>query len=274
MTMRYTTIFCLILSGIIFASAQVFSFDKEKLPASIIVQAGVNSSDFTVDHWVGFPADLNFNHDFGFSFGMSVDIPIAKSFYLQPGLCWTKKSAKLQIYDGGGIQSFTFRPFFVEAPLLVSLRLNYSRLFQLHVNIGPYIALGATGTVQGIDLFHPTYNKGTNMLGQTVWLGAPTTPATLHRFDMGLSVGLGVQIWRFRIGLKYDYGLVNLANYDNLPIGNNQELETLANKYGVKSIHSRSLSFNVGYRLSLPRFLHRKGLRSVRQNQEDKTKAF
>lgn len=268
--MRYTAIFSLVVLGVAFASAQVFSFDKEKIPASIIVSAGANTSDFAVDYMSDSSADVDFTHSYGFSFGMSVDIPLAKSFYLQPGLYWTKKSAMLQLYDGGGLQSFTFRPFYVEVPLLASLRLNFSRLVQLHLNLGTYMAVGATGTVQGTDLFHPTYNKGSNMLGQSVWLGAPATPATLNRFDMGMSVGLGVHFWRFRIGLKYDYGLVNIANYDKL-LGGDRELHPLARKYGIKGIHSRCLSFNVGYRLSLPRFLHRKGLRSVRQTQEDKS---
>ncbi|MDR1829149.1 MAG: PorT family protein [Candidatus Fibromonas sp.] len=86
---------------------------------------------------------------------------------------------------------------YIEVPLLLSLKLSAVR-----INAGPYVDLcvGADGDFDGTDF--------------------------------GISMGLGFDIGMFYIGMFYDYGMINIYNYDD-----------------IFGIYNRTLGFNLGVNL-------------------------
>jgi hypothetical protein len=102
----------------------------------------------------------------GFQGGLVFDFALAEAFHLQPGIMFIKKGAE---YDG----KYTLAQYYVEFPLLVSLK-----LWALRLNGGPYFGFGG----------HKAYNA----------------------IDLGLSFGGGFDIGNFYIGAFYDYGLYDI----------------------------------------------------------------
>ena len=288
--------FCII--SIAVASGQIFSFEKTNQRVAIDVQAGINVSGYSVNFMSGTLAGVGFDTGAGFNVGFSFDIPLTKSFYLQSGIYWSSQFAMLQTFDENHVQSLTFHPSYLKFPILTSLRFNFSDQTLLQFNIGPYPAIGTRGKVQGeYEIFNQTYIYDNNIFNPLVIDGykkgwSPYCPSILKRFDIGLSLGLGFNYQHFIVGMKYDLGLANLANYDKLRlpwqpndgsvpgISNNltdivhygddvYQMVPLASKYGIKGIHSRCFSINVGYKFTLPQIRrHTKGVRSIRDTQE------
>lgn len=35
----------------------------------------------------------------------------------------------------------------------------------------------------------------------------------MNRFDLGLSIGTGVELWKLWLGLSYNYGFISVSDY-------------------------------------------------------------
>lgn len=165
------------------ASGSFFSTEKSDQPVTFGIRGGVNFAKISQSS-DGY--SLSTKNYTGFNVGVSVDIPMMQSLYLQSGLYYTVKGAKIEEMD--------CNPSYLEIPVLASYRYNFTDAVQLQINVGPYFAYGIGGKWKDAeddtegDFFDDSTKK----------------------FDAGLAFGGGITFSHIYVGLNYDLGLMNI----------------------------------------------------------------
>ncbi len=223
----------------------------------------------------GRPCLLDVHNKMGLNFGVSVEIPLFKSLWLNTGLYYKSTGAKFtfkqdknEIEDGITLDDYTANVTMhsVRVPVQASYRYNINNNFQLQVNLGPYFAYGFGGKayihndeqkvrIGAIDLTgNPQFNyitpmddnDGTSMLDpsqaesdEVEILGEANINDNnsnyVKPFDMGIALGAGLTLSK-----KYFLGI----NYD-VGLVNVNGRRALALDHN--SIKNRSFSINLGY---------------------------
>lgn len=156
------------------ASDSSFSFwndDQVEQRVTWGVRAGMNLSSLG--------GDAETDSKIGFKAGVSADIAIVQSFYINTGLFYS-----MQGYEPKGDSDGDMTAGYLNLPIYASYRLNFAEESQLQINFGPYLAYGLHGDDGYFD--------------------------ALKRFDMGLGVGAGYTFKRWYLGLDYQFGLMNI----------------------------------------------------------------
>lgn len=189
-------VFC--MSGV--SAQSLFSTEKSDEGVTFGVRAGLNFANMNVS---ADNVSLSFDNRTAWHVGVVADIPVVKSFYIQPGFYLQSKGFKTDVlsYDEDLEQlKGTARPLYLEIPVLASLRLNLTNSLQLHINAGPYVAYGIGGKVEAED---EGYSVKEDCFGDDA----------MKRFDAGLSFGAGLQISRnYYLGFAYELGLTNVMD--------------------------------------------------------------
>lgn len=188
------------------ASSSFFSTEKSDQPVTFGIRGGVNFAKQTAssDGYSFSP-----KNNVGFNVGLSVDIPMMESLYLQSGLYYTVKGYKLE--EDGYTEKAT--PSYLELPILASYRYNFSDFTQLQINFGPYLAYGIAGKYKWDD-----EDEDKDFFDDDT-----------KKIDAGLAFGAGMTFGHIFVGINYDLGLTNIL------------------KDSEGSLKNRCLSINVGY---------------------------
>ena len=149
-------------------------------------------------------------------FGLVFDWAFSDRFHIQPGIMYLLNeyenyvefglvfdwafSGRFHIQPGIMYQLGEFNSY-VEIPLPLSLKFSV-----LRINAGSYFVINTEYT---------------------------------EYYDFGLSMGFGLDIWKFYIGMFYDYGLTKTYSYSFQEIGNNINI-----KHSLKA-YNRKLGFNL-----------------------------
>ena len=155
------------------------------------VRAGGGFATLTGDAAVGNTSIFNFH------VGAVGDYAFSESFYLEPGLYFTKKGTSYD-YDLGflGSESIDMELYYLELPVLASYRFNFTDKFGLNLQAGPYAAFGLFGeSGEGVDSFDEGVFK---------------------KFDAGLRLATGAQFSAFSVSLGYDLGLMNISDAEEV----------------------------------------------------------
>lgn len=223
----------------------------------------------------GHPCILDVRNKMGLNFGVSVEIPLIKSLWLNTGVYYKSTGAKFtfkqdnsKIEEGVTLDDYTANVTMhnVRVPVQASYRYNINNNYQLQVNLGPYFAYGFGGKayihndeikerIGAIDLTgNPEFNyitpmddyNGSSMLDpsqaerdEVKILGVANINDSnsnyVNPFDMGIAVGVGITLSN-----KYFLGL----NYD-LGLVNVNGKRTRA--FDHNSIKNNSFTINLGY---------------------------
>ncbi|MCD8318904.1 MAG: PorT family protein, partial [Paraprevotella sp.] len=127
-------------------------------------------------------------------------------FFLETGLFYTEKGAKIQAWDELGYRKCTLR--YLEVPLVLKYKLDTNiDDFSVQPFFGGFMAVGVGGNMKDYD--YRTQNS-------------PFGTSRYKRFDAGLRVGCGIAFQNFYFEMGDDIGLFNIAgrnyaeyNYDN-----------------------------------------------------------
>ncbi len=186
------------------ASSSFFSVQKSHQPVTFGIRSGIN---FAKQALSSDGYSFSSKNNVGFNLGVSVDIPMMESLYLQSGLYYTVKGYKVE--EDGNTEKAT--PSYLELPILASYRYNFSDFAQLQINFGPYLACGIAGKYK--------------------WDGgdADFFDDDIKRFDAGLAIGAGMTFRHIFVGVNYDLGLTNIL------------------KDSKGTLKNRCLSINLGY---------------------------
>ena len=112
----------------------------------------------------------------GFQLGVGMDYGFSENWSLQSGLMISSKGWKVK---EGDIKN-TYRPIYLDIPILAAYKFNISDNTKFVINAGPYLAFGLGGKAK--------YEGGEDdkMFDKEGW--------DMSRFDLGIQYGIGLEI--------------------------------------------------------------------------------
>ncbi len=260
-----------------------FSAQKSTEKVTIGIRAGLNingmrnniHNDDVSKIFADQPYILDVHKKAGLNFGVSVEIPVLKSLWINTGVYYSASGAKLtfrqdnsKIVEGTYIDDYSANITMhnLRVPVQASYRYNFAKHYQLQVNLGPYFAYGLggkayirndvqkekigelelTGNPEFTYITPMDENGGTWMLDQSdaardevQILGLANindkNSNYVNPFDMGISIGAGITFDK-----KYYAGF----NYDGGLVNVNGKRTRALNHNSVKN---HTFSINVGY---------------------------
>ncbi len=145
------------------------------------IKGGLNFAKFNTD-------DMTLDNATGWQAGLLLQfkVPII-GLGLQPELLYSVKKADV---DG---QSNSIGYFEIPVNIRWAIELP---LIRPYILVGPYFSYAA-------DFSGDAFKNG------------------LDRFDWGIGLGGGVEIWKIQIGIRYSWGLQNISSVDDFKLKNN-----------------------------------------------------
>lgn len=218
------------------------------------------------------PYKIDVHNKAGINFGVSVDIPIFKSLWINTGAYYSSTGVKFNLKQDN---SKSYKDFLIDytanvtmhnvrVPIQASYRYNFTKDYQLQVNLGPYFAYGfagkanvkadnngdkigsleLTGNPSNLDIESVEYRllEGPIVIEKDPLFiqerpgGVNTNKSNyINPFDMGISFGAGVTfLHKYYAGFNYDGGLVNVNG-------------KRANALRQNSMKNHVFSINIGY---------------------------
>ena len=200
------------------------------------LKAGINLANISVTD-DGAVSDANMLTSF--QLGVVTDIPVASIFYLQPGLLFSGKGAKVESGTQGtlGYYKATANPYYLEVPVNVLVKLPLSKESSFNVSAGPYLGVGIAGRRRLETSFGSTQKDidFSNDDPTTINSEEGAGFGIMRRFDYGINTGLGIEGKSLVLSAQYGLGLAKLQSGTNNNADNN-------NKHRV-------LSFTIGFKL-------------------------
>ncbi|WP_290540101.1 outer membrane beta-barrel protein [Alistipes sp.] len=177
----------LIAAAILLASAASSqNYEKNILG----VRAGLNLASYTLSAG---GVSISTNSRASFHVAVTDQILLCRRlpFYLETGLAFSSR--------GGKVDNATFRPSYLQIPMLVNYHFNIKDIVTIQPFAGLYYGLGLGGKAKIGD-------KKSDIFGDN---------GELKRSDLGVRLGAGV-VWKhIYFGLGYDIGCLNLAKYSD-----------------------------------------------------------
>lgn len=129
----------------------------------------------------------------GFTLGLGMDYGFSESWSLKSGLMFTSKGWKFK--EEG--EKITYRPIYLEIPILAAYKVNISENTKFVINAGPYLAFGLGGKAKYGDA------------DMKLFKGEDGEDAYMKRFDLGIQYGVGFELSdRYLINLTGQNGFI------------------------------------------------------------------
>lgn len=167
-------------------------------------------------------------NSFSYKVGMSVDIPVAKQWAVQPTLYFVQKGSNFSGYYGSEqIVPVTLdnRLSYFELPVYGAFKMNLSDEMQLTFKAGPYVAWGVVGKahVSSDDMdFHRTFvgelfTDGCDFDGLTTLNTKSGTTyvagsKAYKNLDAGVAFGVDFRYQHFLVGMDCSWGLLPVTD--------------------------------------------------------------
>ncbi|MBB4037088.1 hypothetical protein GGR21_003003 [Dysgonomonas hofstadii] len=202
------------------------SANAQEKPLTFGVKAGMSLSNFN--------GDLDMDAKIGFNAGVTMDYALAPDLYLLTGLDFTTKGAK----DGDDFK-MKLNLSYLQLPIHVGYKLNISENTRLNLHAGPYLAYAVSGKWKvkegGVEGSIDAFGDEVDAVG-----------LKMKRFDFGLGLGVGVEFGQFNVGLGYDLGLLNIADFGkNVEIDEEGTITVDASNFKVRNMNAY---LTVGYK--------------------------
>lgn len=129
----------------------------------------------------------------GFTLGLGMDYGLSESWSFRSGLMFTSKGWKFK--EEG--EKITYRPIYLEIPILAAYKVNISENTKFVINAGPYLAFGLGGKAKYGDV------------DMKLFKGEDGEDAYMKRFDLGIQYGVGFELSdRYLINLTGQNGFI------------------------------------------------------------------
>lgn len=148
----------------------------------------------------------------GFNLGVGMDYGFSENWSLQSGLMISSKGWK---YKEEG-EKMTFRPIYLDIPILAAYKFNISDNTKFVINAGPYLAFGLGGKAKYGDVDYKLFKSD-----EGDW----------KRFDLGIQYGIGLEL--------SDHYLVNLT-------GQNGFISPFDYPDGYDGDKPKNMTFSIG----------------------------
>ena len=131
--------------------------------------------------------------------GLTYQLRLPLGFSIQPSLIYHAKSANMKNVSGvdGNLRT---NCGYVELPVSVQWGPDFV-LFRPFLDVTPFVGYGVNASVSAAN--GPSTRK---------W-----DDTGLNRWEYGVGLGVGLEIWRFQIIGRYNWNLGNLMDFKNVP---------------------------------------------------------
>ena len=213
----------------------VFALATGANSQTISLRGGLNLSNMSFD--TDWDNDDDTDWKAGFIVGGAVEFPFTDALSLETGLFLASKGYKASDEFTETFAGMTFEVemeetlslLYLDVPITARLSHDLGNGLSLYGLLGPYVGIGLTGTME--YEYTETFNGETETDSgeQDIEWGSGDEDE-LKRIDFGLTVGGGVEVNNFLIGLSYNMGLADISPHD------------------IVEIKNKVISFTVGYR--------------------------
>jgi hypothetical protein len=177
----------LLLSALLLISTATFAQPGYGLRTGAAVTTFADKGDLTD----------NSNMTMSYTAGAFLDLPVCKSFYIQPEVNYLRKGRSNETYELNTSAEIDFMVHYLQVPVLFQYRDDRmpDHKYVFYVNGGPYAAFALNNQMRPADAVQITDRKKT---------------------DWGATVGIGFQTpickQQIRFDLRYDIGMSEIAN--------------------------------------------------------------
>lgn len=200
------------------------------------VRGGLNIANMSVKN---LPVATDNKSVASFHIGGFAEFGLTKKMGIETGLYLTGKGINSEFNRSLGFVSVSgnakITPIYLEVPVNAVYNFDF-KIIKLRFFTGPYAAYGIGGkvnsdfTVTGLPI--DLSSLGLENASRNIVFGSDTT-SDVRPLDLGINVGVGVQIRKFDFSLQYGMGFLNVA---------------ADNTTGYES-RNRVIRFTVGYRI-------------------------
>ena len=204
---------------------------------TFVLRAGLNMAK-AVSSVNGYTSHTKLNP--GFHLGVVGEYPLNQNFAIETGLLVNAKGYKLHDkygYNGNNYESKSYTNLlYLDVPISLKARHSVGGI-TVYGTAGPYIGMGLTGKTKYESNDFQDKQKGS----QKITWGNDPAQATYKRLDYGLTIGGGIEVSSFQVGLVYGLGLANILTKTKGPGSSGDATYAMRN---------RLLSLTFGYSLS------------------------
>ena len=194
-------IFALLLTSGTESFAQIFG-----------LRAGLNLSNLLIKDDEDIYSE-NFKMNPGFHFGPTIEVPFSETFSFESGLLFSTKGAMAKESESYMGSSYEYKEkihlYYLDIPLTAKVTYEAGGL-KVFGTFGPYVGLGLSGKIKS----EYTEDGNTETDTDDIKFGSDENEDDLRRPDFGLTIGAGIGIKSFEVGLNYNLGLANLSIVD------------------------------------------------------------
>ena len=153
-----------------------------------------------------------------FNVGLLGDIPLADVFSLQIGAEFTGKGSRAQYNSSLYTGTYTFRPYYIEVPVDLAVKIPVGPQMAILVGAGGYGAVGVAGNYEtdmasGVGSSTSSQSiKWTNSNDVTTGNENGSGAGVLRRYDFGLNFLAGLEVGPVQMTAGYDMGLTKLSS--------------------------------------------------------------
>lgn len=153
-----------------------------------------------------------------FNVGFLGDLPLANVLSLQIGAEWTGKGSKAQYNSATYTGIYTFRPYYLEVPVDLVVKLPVGPGAAILIGAGGYGAMGVAGdyitTINSAAGSATTSNTihWTSSNDVTTGNENGSAPGVLRRYDFGGNFLAGVQAGPVQLTAGYDLGFTKISS--------------------------------------------------------------
>lgn len=214
----------------------------------------------------GITKEEAYKANFGYRFGVGVEIPLVRTWSLQTGLQFLNRKSTADesvfgytLYEGEEVALYqkvksTINAVYLQLPVKIATCLPIGKNCGLQISAGPYIAYGIGGSTDG-DVWQEPHWNSSDLVTPGKDLAAHMEfkfdtfdkNGGLKRLDIGLSVGADFKYKSFFVGCGVEYGLLPIDK----EFPKNMLKATLNGDQTTVAPHNFGVEFHVGYCFSL-----------------------
>jgi len=153
-----------------------------------------------------------------FNIGLLGDIPLADVLSLQIGAEFTGKGSRAQYNSSLYTGTYTFRPYYIEVPVDLAVKIPVGPQMALLLGAGCYGAVGVAGNYE-TDVVSGAGGSTSSQSIKWTDSGDITTgnengsgAGVLRRYDFGLNFLAGLEVGPVQMTAGYDMGLTKLSS--------------------------------------------------------------
>jgi len=219
------TIKIILSTGLVLCAA-MFTQAQVKSPVTFGLRAGVNFQNINGKDFNG--DKLTNSMVPGYNIGANVEVPIAQDFYIQPGLLFTTKGAKIDRDYSGQPADVTTTLSYLEVPVnfLYKPAVGSGKLL---LGFGPYVAFGlggkskveGSGVKQDYDVEYQNTVTATDPKDKSYFrkIDAGANLLFGYEFSNKLSAQLNAQLGLAKINPEYEYLSGDKSSFKNTGFG-------------------------------------------------------